>query len=91
MNGFSIEVLDDSSVTWPRGFGALIDMTNDRTTGLSAANLRLTAEKADVPHYGVSGSEAEDLLGVPGPDGRVGKYGAGNPSTTSITSPTQSA
>jgi len=66
MNGFTFEVLDGPSA----GLGVLVDMENDRTTGITAVNLADAAAKAGTLHFGVNAAEAEDLLR---------KYGAGNP------------
>lgn len=66
MNGFTFEVLDGEM----QGLGVLVDLENDRTTGITAANLAASSKDAGVPHYGVNDAEARDLLA---------KYGAGNP------------
>lgn len=70
MNGFTFQVLDGEMA----GLGVLVDLENDRTTGITAFNLAASSKEAGVPHYGVTDAEARDLLQ---------KYGAGNPAPKS--------
>lgn len=66
VNAFSFEYLDGPNA----GLGVLVDLENDRTTGLDADALRASAIRAGTLHFGVGEVEGNDLLA---------KYGAGNP------------